>query len=152
MNLISGVIARFLNIPPPMHVLSPIYLHAWYKILIQLNLRMILQEKRRLFFIYILIVCLFIAFRIYIISISSVQCDIPNGVNRIKNLASMKYCERRSKIQDQCKKGDMNLLKVNADPKWKTTLFFDYENNLIYCGINKVSSTTWTTNLMKYVN
>ena len=46
----------------------------------------------------------------------------------------------------------MNLLKVNADPKWKTALSFDYENNLIYCGISKVSSTTWTTNLMKYVS
>ena len=113
---------------------------------------MILQEKRRLFFIYILTVCLFIVFRIYINSISSVQSDVPNSINRIKSLASIKYWERRSKIQDQCKKGDMNLLKVNADPKWKTTLFFDYENNLIYCGINKVSSTTWTTNLMKYVN
>ena len=113
---------------------------------------MILQEKRRLFFIYILTVCLFIAFRIYIISISSVQSDVLNSVNRIKTLASIKYRERRSKIQDQCKKGDMNLLKVNADPKWKTALSFDYENNLIYCGISKVSSTTWTTNLMKYVN
>ena len=86
------------------------------------------------------------------ISISSVQSDVLNSVNRIKTLASIKYRERKNKIQDQCNKGNMNLLKMNSDPKWKTTLFFDYENNLIYCGINKVSSTTWTTNLMKYVN
>ena len=113
---------------------------------------MISQEKRRLLFIYIVIVCFFIVFRIYIISSSSIQSDVPNSIHRIKTLASIKYRERRSKIQDQCKKGNVNLLKVNADPKWKTTLFFDYENDLIYCGINKVSSTTWTTNLMKYVN
>ena len=113
---------------------------------------MISQEKRRLFFIYIVTVCIFIVFRIYIIDSSSVQSDVPNSVNRIKTLASIKYRERRSKIQDQCNKDNVNLLKVNADPKWKTALSFDYENNLIYCGINKVSSTTWTTNLMKYVN
>ena len=113
---------------------------------------MISQEKRRLFFICTVTVFLFIVFRIYIIDISSVQSDVPNSVNRIKTLASIKYRERRSKIQDQCKKGNMNLLKMNADPKWETTLFFDYESNLIYCGINKVSSTTWTTNLMKYVS
>ena len=115
------------------------------------NLRMISQEKRRLFFIYIVTVCFFIVFRIYIINSSSDQSDIPNSINHIKTLASIKYHERRSKIQDQCKKGNVNLLKVNADPKWKTALYFDYENNLIYCGISKVSSTTWTTNLMKYV-
>ena len=82
----------------------------------------------------------------------STKSDVSDSVNSIKALASIKYRERRSKIQDQCKKGEVNLLKVNADPKWETTLFFDYESNLIYCGINKVSSTTWTTNLMKYVN
>ena len=113
---------------------------------------MISQEKRRLFFFYIVTVCFFIVFRIYLIDNSSVQSDVPNSVNRIKTLASIKYRERRSKIHDQCKKGDANLLKLNADPKWKTALSFDYENNLIYCGISKVSSTTWTTNLMKYVS
>ncbi len=112
---------------------------------------MISKAKRCLFFIYIATVCFLILFGIYIIKISSIQSDIPNSVNPIKTLAYIKYRERRFKIQDQCRKGNANLLKVNADPKWKTTLSFDYDNNLIYCGINKVSSTTWTTNLMKYV-
>ena len=113
---------------------------------------MMSQTNKRLFFIYIVTVCFFISFRIYIINISSVQSDVPKSDNHIKTLAYIKYRERRLKIQDQCKKGDVNLLEVNADPKWKTDLFFDYENNLIFCGINKVSSTTWTTNLMKYVS
>ena len=113
---------------------------------------MISQEKRRLLFIYIVTVCFFIVFRIYIIGSSPIQSDVPNSIHRIKTLASIKYRERRSKIQEQCKKGNDNLLKLNADPKWKTALSFDYENNLIYCGISKVSSTTWTTNLMKYVS
>ena len=92
---------------------------------------MISQANKRLFFISIATVCFFILFRIYIINISSVQSDVPNSDNHIKTLAYIKYRERRLKIQDQCKKGNVNLLKVNADPKWKTTLSFDYENNTV---------------------
>ena len=114
---------------------------------------MIQEQKRRLILIYFVLFCVFLAFRIHLIHYFNKNDTENSAVTHIKTLASYKYHDRRMLIQEQCHKKEVdvntNLVKVNSDPKWKTSLFFDYDHHLIYCGISKVSSTTWTTNLMK---
>ena len=113
---------------------------------------MLQEQKRRWILIYFVLFCAFLAFRIHLIHYYTKNDNENNIVSHIKTLASYKYRDRRMLIQEQCQKKEvdiLNLLKVNSDPKWKTSLFFDYDHHLIYCGISKVSSTTWTTNLMK---
>ena len=92
------------------------------------------------------IVCVFVLSRMY--KVSTPDQDMIS-VSIIKSFAFAEYHKRQSRIQYHCHKGDPKLLKLNEDSKWKKRLFFDYEHSLIFCGISKVSSTTWTTNLLK---
>ena len=91
------------------------------------------------------IVCIFVLSRMY--NVSTTDQDMIS-VSLIKTLAFTKYFKIQSRIQHHCEK-DLKFFKVNEYSKWKKDLFFDYEHSLIFCGISKVSSTTWTTNLLK---
>ena len=132
------------HLPLKSYVISA---YGWI-LLISSLLNMISQEKRIVFILYSVIICVFILCRIH--NISTLNPDIKS-VSHIKTLAFTEYHKRQSRIQYHCRKGDPKLLKLNEDSKWKKSLFFDYEHSLIFCGISKVSSTTWTTNLLRYV-
>ena len=68
------------------------------------------------------------------------------AISKIKALTAVKYDKRRTLIKAQCENG---LGHVTNNTKWKTDLFYDYAHQLLFCGVMKVSSTTWVTHLMR---
>ena len=103
---------------------------------------MIIQERRlALFLIIFALIC-------YETNRFSNQNQALENTLKVKLKAIDRYNKRRNVIKEHCQR-NIRLMKVNKDPKWRNELYFDYEHNLIYCEINKVASTTWTTNLMK---
>lgn len=96
---------------------------------------------------YLSVLFVFFVFRYHLL-----YYFIDNGVKsvvKIKSMAAIRYQERRAKIKDICDSNSQIFLPVHLDEKWKTALYFDYDHSLLYCGVSKVSSTTWNTNLMK---
>ena len=73
--------------------------------------------------------------------------NIPHSV---KSLAHLRFQHRRDLIKSYCRnnQNSSELLTVNHDQKWNQDLWFDYKNQLLFCQINKISSSTWVTNLM----
>ena len=70
--------------------------------------------------------------------------------HRVKPLAHYQFQNRRNLISDYCQlnQNSSELHQVNQDLKWNKDLWFDYKNQLLFCQISKISSSTWVTNLM----
>jgi len=70
--------------------------------------------------------------------------------HRVKSLAHYQFQNRRNLISDYCQlnQNSSELHQVNQDLKWNKDLWFDYKNQLLFCQISKISSSTWVTNLM----
>ena len=107
----------------------------------------------RLVVLYLLLICISVSLRYHYNNNYYTQPVEPSRANKTKALAKVKYKDRRALIKRYCEKhkSDFRLRFVNDpnDPKWKKGLFYDYEHQLLFCGISKVSSTTWVTNLMQ---
>ena len=82
-----------------------------------------------------------------------VQSDLrqKNRIHEVKSLAHHQFQQRRDLIKTYCQnnQNSSELEKVNRDTNWNKDLWFDYKNQLIFCQISKISSSTWVTNLMK---
>ena len=107
---------------------------------------MILQEKHHFLILLVGVICVFM---LYTIHLNLMQNYAVKRILHIKSLALMKYNRRRNTIQEYCQKNQSKLSILNKQKIWNKALFYDYEHNLIFCPIHKVSSTTWTTNLLK---
>lgn len=105
------------------------------------------QQERKMILMYLTILLIFFVFRYHVVYYFVAYGQ--KSVEEIKALASVKYQERREKIKHICDTNPQIFLPVHLDEKWKQALYFDYEHTLLYCGVSKVSSTTWNTNLMK---
>ena len=70
--------------------------------------------------------------------------------HQVKSLAHYQFQNRRNLISDYCQlhQNSSELHQVNQDLKWNKDLWFDYKNQLLFCQISKISSSTWVTNLM----
>ena len=70
--------------------------------------------------------------------------------HQMKYLAHYQFQNRRNLISDYCQlnQNSSELHHVNQDLKWNKDLWFDYKNQLLFCLISKISSSTWVTNLM----
>ena len=68
----------------------------------------------------------------------------------VKSLAHYQFQNRRNLISEYCQlnQNSSELHQVNQDLKWNKDLWFDYKNQLLFCQISKISSSTWVTNLM----
>ena len=73
-----------------------------------------------------------------------------NNPHQAKSLAHLRFQKRRDLIKTYCQnnQNSSQLHKVNYNQKWNEDLWFDYKNQLIFCQISKISSSTWVTNLM----
>ena len=83
----------------------------------------------------------------------NVQSDLrlKNHIYEVKSLAHHQFQQRRDLIKTYCQnnQNSSELKIVNQDTNWNKDLWFDYKNQLIFCQISKISSSTWVTNLMK---
>ena len=73
------------------------------------------------------------------------------SLEEVKSESHRIFNESRTRIHQYCKKyeNDTILKEVNEDSKWNEDLWFDYEYELLFCQISKVSSSTWITSLMR---
>ena len=99
----------------------------------------------RVLLLYLLLIGVFMVIRYRLIT----NYYHPVTISKIKALAAVKYDERRTLIKAQCEKNHTGLGHVTNNAKWRTTLFYDYAHQLLFCGVSKVSSTTWVTHLMR---
>ena len=106
---------------------------------------MILQEKHRFLMLPVGLICVFM---LYTVHLDLMQNYALKRILHIKSLSLMKYNRRRNIIQESCQKNKSKFSILN-ETIWNKALFYDYEHNIIFCPIHKVSSTTWTTNLLK---
>ena len=83
----------------------------------------------------------------------NIQSDLrlKNHIHEVKSLAHDQFQQRRDLIKTYCQnnQNSSELEIVNQDTNWNKDLWFDYKNQLIFCQISKISSSTWVTNLMK---
>ena len=83
----------------------------------------------------------------------NVQSDLrlKNHIHEVKSLAHHQFQQRRDLIKKYCQnnQNSSELEIVNQNTNWNKDLWFDYKNQLIFCQISKISSSTWVTNLMK---
>ena len=113
-------------------------------------------ELKTLVCLYLMVIVAFVALRyhlLYYLSATEEQTQADyhdQKMSEIKTQAAFRYQDRRENIRKFCQaQNSVELEVINEDPKWKQQLFFDYKHGLMYCGISKVSSTTWVTNLMQ---
>ena len=122
-------------------------------------LRFIMLTKGRFLCLYVLLICVSVPGRHYYLyggfrtegNQNSLQYfKTAAKVHKTKALAAVKYKERQDFIQDYCNNKENYLLHdVNNELNWKDRLLYEYSYGLLYCGIPKVASTTWMTNMMK---
>ena len=69
----------------------------------------------------------------------------------VKSLSHLRYKDRIDSVREQCSlnRYTPEVQEVNNDTKWNTDLWFDYDNQLLFCQISKISSSTWVKHLMR---
>ena len=73
-----------------------------------------------------------------------------NELNQAKSLVHLRFQQNRDPIKMYCQnnQNSSELKEVNYNKKWNQDLWFDYNNQLLFCQISKISSSTWVTNLL----
>jgi len=91
---------------------------------------------------------------VFLLLSSSIQLDLPFLARDIidphydPRPKSMEMHLRRLRMLQTCKKYG-NVLKAPQMVAKRNTLIWDLKDDLIYCRIAKVASSTWTTNLLR---